>query len=111
MCAAVLGAGIYNSPGPSASNPSIIRNCEFLNLWRLTGPTGVGIEIANSNPANSNWLIQENTFNSTRQGVFVNQNSRITITQNSFTRCVHLKPLKNTLCVKIWFLQRCPDPA
>jgi hypothetical protein len=86
MCAAVLCAVIQRSPGPSPRNPSIIRNCQFLNFWRHTGGTGIGIEMGTLTPLSNNWLVQGNTFDSTRQGVFVNANSNIRILDNSFTR-------------------------
>lgn len=45
-----------------------------------------GIEMATLTPLQNNWLIQGNTFDGTRQGVFINANDNIKILDNSFTR-------------------------
>lgn len=80
--------GIFiTASGPSAANPSIIRNCQFLNIWpAASGVGGIGIEFSTATKADKFWLIDSNIFDNTRQGVFLNANSYITIKQNTLTR-------------------------
>jgi len=80
------GIGVWLS-GPSAANPSIIRNCEFINLWK-NGPTGIGIEFVDvPSPGRSHfWRVENNKFDGTKSGVYVNGNNDITITRNVFTQ-------------------------
>lgn len=80
--------GIHiQSPGPSTANPSIIRNCQFLNIWpAASGQGGIGIEFGTRIQGNKFWSIDSNIFDNTRQGVFLNANSYITINGNTMTR-------------------------
>jgi hypothetical protein len=72
-------------PGPSPDNPSIIRNCEFINLWR-NGATGIGIEFIDKAPRPNNWRVEGCKFDGAKTGIFVNANSQITIIDNTSTR-------------------------
>lgn len=81
-------AGISSYSGPSTAVPARIQNCEFKNLWR-SGVSGVGIEITTIG-TNANWLIQNNVFDGTRQGVYLNSannnNDGISVVNNQFTK-------------------------
>lgn len=72
-------------PGPSPDNPSIIMNCEFIDMWR-NGATGIGIEFVNKAPRPSNWRVEGCKFDGCKSGVYINANSQITIKDNTFTR-------------------------
>lgn len=79
------GIGVIMA-GPSAANPSIIRNCEFINLWK-NGPTGMGVEFVDASGARpNNWRVENCRFDGSKSGVYVNGNSNIAIVNNVFTR-------------------------
>jgi hypothetical protein len=92
LCLHLRCAGIARSPGPCPSNPSIVRNCQFLNIWKTSNRnSGIAIEfstLAVGGVGSNNWRIERDTFDTSYQGVFINANDDITITGNSFTRCV-----------------------
>lgn len=79
------GIGVLMS-GPSADNPSIIRNCEFINLWK-NGPTGIGVELVDASGTRpNNWRIEGCRFDGSKTGVYVNGNSNIAIVNSTFTK-------------------------
>jgi hypothetical protein len=79
--------GIYiEENGISVANPNIVENCQFLNMWKGPGATGFGIEFSTTNSGDKNWLIKDNVFDGTRQGIYLNPNSFVTITRNTMTR-------------------------
>jgi len=77
--------GMLIAVSGTAANPSIVKNCRFENIWQYSGGQGVGIEMQTGNTA-SYWTIQGNTFDGTRQGVFINDNDFVQIIGNTFTR-------------------------
>lgn len=84
-----LIAGIYGYSGPSIAFPSRIQNCEFINLYR-GGVSGVGIEFTTVGTS-ANWLIQNNRFEGTKQGIYLNAgpsypNNGISVINNYFTK-------------------------
>lgn len=86
-CISFSYAGIF-APGPSSSNPSRIINCKFLNFANLASFKGVAVELsASGSPDSDNWEITNSRFEQSKQGIFINNNDNIKITNNYFTRC------------------------
>lgn len=78
--------GIYiEANGPSAATPNTIKNCAFLNMWK-SGNTGFGVEFSTKSKGDKLYLIKDNRFEGTRQCIFLNPNSYITVTGNAMTK-------------------------